>query len=368
LRILWWIDHLGHGGTQIALYQLVSHFHERGFRQSVVCLNTLDDRKAYEQLEQVGVEVLVIGRLKLITGIGLISTVFWIKRQKFDVTITMLFFSDVLGQILSKACNIPFRISAQQSENTNYSALRCSILGLILRWTSKVVVLSKHLAESLSESYLPDNTDIQVIPNGVDVQEHAPSRDSNYLRAKLGIDSSSYLVGYFGRLSIEKGVDILIKALSTTAVGKFHLIIAGDGQEERNLKEQINNLGLIEQVHFMGYLHDVSKLYHCLDVYVQPSRFEGIPFSVLEAMANGCPVVASSLVGLRELIVDGEHGLLVEPENYKLLAKAIDNTVSQKGPTLGRVQKAKSRVKKHFSYSSVCNAWECLVLEKHTKY
>ena len=104
MRILWWIDHLGHGGTQSALYQLVSYFHVRGFRQSVVCLNSLGDYNLYEQLRQVGVEVLVIGKPRLLIGIGLISTLFWVKKRNFDVTITMLYFSDVLGLPLSKIC------------------------------------------------------------------------------------------------------------------------------------------------------------------------------------------------------------------------------------------------------------------------
>jgi glycosyltransferase involved in cell wall biosynthesis len=134
---------------------------------------------------------------------------------------------------------------------------------------------------------------------------------------------------YIGRLSSEKGIAVLLKAvLQLKRKYKLgtELTIAGSGPKEYQLKEYAKTLGIGKDVHFIGYVRDnakLSRLYQDSDVFILPSYTEGVPKVILEAMANGLPVVATSVGGIPEIIQNGLNGLLVPTEDAEAICDSV---------------------------------------------
>jgi glycosyltransferase involved in cell wall biosynthesis len=131
-----------------------------------------------------------------------------------------------------------------------------------------------------------------------------------------------------GRLRAPKDFVTLVRAMAALEPGAARLRIAGDGPDRPALEAEIDRLGLTERVELLGTRDDVPELLAGSDVFVLASDSEGLPMSVLEAMAAGLPVVASAVGGIPELVRDGETGTLVRPGDSAVLARAIERIVS----------------------------------------
>jgi glycosyltransferase involved in cell wall biosynthesis len=133
------------------------------------------------------------------------------------------------------------------------------------------------------------------------------------------------IVGFVGRLQPEKGVDVLLQAATTVlaVVPQASFVIIGDGPLLPTLEEQAGQLGLSSRVRFLGFRADVPRLLTQLSAVVIPSRNEGTPLVLLEAMSAGVPVVASAVGGIQDVLRQGKEGLLVAPDDPAALADAL---------------------------------------------
>jgi len=354
--IVWWIDHLGPGGTQQFLSKIASTLSNYSFSQSVVVINNVVDSVLLESMVSKGIEVKIIGKWRLLLGIGLIQTIWWLKKKNFDVSVTMLFYSDICGPILSAASGIKKIVSTQRSSNMHYRKWQMWILSKSLEYVDSVI-LNNESSKQVTGRYLPFDKRVIVIPNGIDHKKYQIKEVTSNIREELGFDKNAILLGCVGRLSKEKGADLLIDAVNKLCRKQIKLLLIGQGPYKVKLEEQIAALDLEGQVFMMGHRFDVPNILRQLDLYVQPSRFEGMPMAVLEAMASSCPIVATAVDGIKELVIDGKTGWLVERENPDSLAKAIieclDNSVEAKK----RVLKASERVSKWYNEQDVHEAW-----------
>ena len=141
-------------------------------------------------------------------------------------------------------------------------------------------------------------------------------------------------------------------------------MLAGKGEDEAKLRTQARALGIEGRVHFAGYRRDVPRLLGGLDLYTQPSRFEGMSLAILQAMAASCPIVATAVDGTRELIVDGMHGWLIPPEDAPALAGAIQAALNDPGEAKRRGAAAHQRVLDQFSVGAMITAWENMLLQR----
>jgi glycosyltransferase involved in cell wall biosynthesis len=191
----------------------------------------------------------------------------------------------------------------------------------------------------------------------VQVERYNEHKNHADLCAEFGLPQDQVLVGSVGRLTQQKGFDVLVHALSLTHRQDIHLLLVGAGEEEKKLQSQAAGLGLEKRVHFTGYRRDVPRLLGALDLYVQPSRFEGMPNALLEAMAAGCAVVSTTVDGNRELIEDGVHGWLVAPEDSAALARAMRAALDDRAEALRRGAAARQRVVEDFCTDRMVQAW-----------
>jgi glycosyltransferase involved in cell wall biosynthesis len=164
-----------------------------------------------------------------------------------------------------------------------------------------------------------------VLENGIDTQDCRRTMSQSEARQRLGLPSELFLVGAVGRLSAEKGFDVLIRSVDSLVREGLHigLVIAGEGDQRPELKALIATLGQEHRIQLLGYQSDPSILYQAMDVFALSSLREGLPNVLLEAMAMQLPVVSTRVGGIDRLIRNGENGLLVSTAHPDAMAAAI---------------------------------------------
>ncbi len=185
-----------------------------------------------------------------------------------------------------------------------------------------------------------------VIPNGIRVPVAVPEADPA-LRRQLLEGRPDFLVLTLARLHEQKGhVDLLAAAVD---VPDATFVLAGDGPLRASLEQQAGELGIADRCVFLGHRRDAMQLLAVADAFVLPSLYEGLPLSILEAMAAGRPVVATAIGGTREAVCDGVTGLLVPPSDPAALSAAIHQLRAD--PVLARRLAAagRARVEREFS-------------------
>jgi glycosyltransferase involved in cell wall biosynthesis len=208
---------------------------------------------------------------------------------------------------------------------------------LIAAAVDRYIAVSQAVARTLCEGFQIPCRKIRIVHNGVSI---AASEERHGVR--------KYPVALMtGRLSKEKGVEYLLRAAAL--VPHLTVELAGEGPERASLEAKARELGIDDRVSFLGHREDVTDLLANCDVFVLPSLTEGLPVSVLEAMAASRPVIASEVGGNKEVVVHGETGLLVPPRDAAALADALRATVCD--PALARQFGAagKARVEQEFS-------------------
>lgn len=176
-----------------------------------------------------------------------------------------------------------------------------------------------------------------VILHGVDTQVFHPAADRAALRRDMGLDPQALLIGCFGRVRAQKGVDLLVEAALRVFPRhpKAQLVFSGRITTDNrafadDLMAKAQAGGLADRVRFLGEIpwEDVVRLYRALDLFAAPARWEGFGLTPLEAMASGVPVIASRVGAYETLIRDGETGTLVAREDVDALAAALDRWLS----------------------------------------
>jgi glycosyltransferase involved in cell wall biosynthesis len=192
---------------------------------------------------------------------------------------------------------------------------------------------------------VPDRK-LQVIRNGVEV-ERFPRQADPRLRAVLTGDAKRPIVLTIARLDAQKGHAYLLTAAADIPDALF--VLVGEGRERPGLEAQARALGVAERVRFLGHRDDVPELLAACDVFVLPSRYEGLPLSVLEAMAAAKPVVATAIEGTDEVVLHGETGLLVPPAAPSALAQGIRAVLADRALAARMGQAGRARVCREFS-------------------
>jgi len=199
------------------------------------------------------------------------------------------------------------------------------IFRYLLTRVDMVASLSSEISGELEDVGV-DPERIAAVVNGVDVERFKPPSPAERAESRrdLGIGRDEFAVLFTGRLSRQKGLDILIEAIALISIKDAVLIIAGKGSERKALESLAAKLGVTDRVRFLGPLPDTVRLYHAADVFVLPSRDEGLSNSLLEAMSVGLRVVATRVSGSSEAVEDGVTGFLVEPGEPLPLAGATE--------------------------------------------
>ena len=233
------------------------------------------------------------------------------------------------------------------------------------RLVAAVVAISNDVRQKLlAAGVRPEQ--IRVIHSAVEPPAGLPGAAGRAAaRARYGIASGEFAIGVVAALERRKAHDVLLHALAATLskLPPLRVLFCGDGSERAALARLTRELGLESRVRFLGELGQVADVLAALDLFVLPSRHEGLGVAVLEAMAAGVPVVASAVGGLPEAVDDGRTGLLVPPEDPRALGVAIAELAAdvERARRMGIAGRA--RVLAEFSMERMADAYEALYTE-----
>jgi glycosyltransferase involved in cell wall biosynthesis len=199
---------------------------------------------------------------------------------------------------------------------------------LLARRAGRAVAVSDAIATSLVDVFRWPPDKIRVVRNGIVVERFQKPCDPK-LRRLLAGDADEFVFLTVARLDGQKGLDVLLRAAAAVSGARF--AIAGAGAERERLARLVEQLGLDGRVRFLGHRTDVAELLAACDAFVLPSRFEGTPLAVLEAMAAAKPIVTSAISGTDELVTDGETALLVPADDPAALAVALRRMLDDAG-------------------------------------
>ena len=207
---------------------------------------------------------------------------------------------------------------------------------LVWKCCPVVVTVCHNFKERLCRQGAPESK-IHVFYNGIDPALNRARPAGATVRRELNIPADSPVVSVIGRLSAEKGQANFLRAFEQVARQRpdVRALIVGDGPDRNDLQRLTQDLGLGSRVIFTGYQRDVRKYYEATSVLVVPSKSEGMPNVVLEAMVFGVPIVSTRVGGVPEIIQDGKNGLLVPPQDPVKLTEAVleviaDTTLAQR--------------------------------------
>ena len=188
---------------------------------------------------------------------------------------------------------------------------------------SRIVAVSKAVAEDLKSNYGIAPNRILILKNGVDPEIYRPQKSKQSVRKTLNIPNDAKVLIMVAGFTPEKAHEILIQSMAQLAKPSTYLILAGGGALSEKIRSLAKQVGIDGQVRFLGIRDDVPDLLGASDIAVLPSLSEAFPFFILEAMSVGLPVIGSNVGGIPELIADKKTGLLVPPADTKALTDAI---------------------------------------------
>ena len=216
------------------------------------------------------------------------------------------------------------------------------IEGTLSLFTKHTIAVSPEEQEHLEKRVGVRAARITVVPNGTAAYE-LPTRME--ARKSLGLPEDKAIVGFVGRLDWQKGPDILVEAITEVIKKNPEVLFAiiGDGEMGDSLKKRAQELGIESQVRWLGF-QDGPRSMPAFDLFVLPSRYEGLPYVLLEALFTGLAIIASDQTGQRLLIDDGVNGYVYPFQSHQLLAQNISLAVAdrEKLVAMGTASKQKS--------------------------
>jgi len=367
LHLLMFISELGMSGTPLYLYRIVKHLDQNQFKITVCTLS--QEGPVAEKLREIGVSVENLGAKKL-WDYGVWKNLYDMLRGQVHIFQSFDRYGYVARPI-AKLAGVPVLI-----QQVGQSAERPTLpiqYRLVDYLTSRMVDVYVFLGEGIKASYarskkLAAHTPNVIITNGVEVEvfSNQPA-EVKRLRQELDISSQHPVLINVSGLRPQKGLTYLVRAM-LPVVERFplvRLLIIGEGSKfaRQQLATLIDDLGLKDHIRYLGVRQDIPALLALSDVFVLSSLWEGLPAVVLEAMAAGKPVIATDIIGPREVIVNGKTGLLVPPRDPDALVEVIvdllqDPENSRKMGYLGQ-----KRVIQSFSAERMGQAYSMLYLD-----
>ena len=310
-------------GAEKTALMIDRHLDRKKFNSFIICAG--DPLARYLRSHGSIVEVLDVKKVSLSNMLGLKRI---IAEKKIDLLHASGYRASLFALLTSGLFIKKPVISHIHSADPRIS--RLTVLKLVEVATRNRFDLSIACSDLVRTYYLKHNRftipeKIVSVSNGIEIVFHKPRPEAlNSLKENLGIPAGNFIFSYIGRMVKLKGVDVLLRAFRLISGENRDgpvLLLIGSGPMEPELRKLAAGLNLSSRVIFTGYRNDIEDLLEITDVFVLPSRREGLPNVLLEAMSHSKPVIASDVGGVKELVIHGRTGLLVPPGDAGRLAE-----------------------------------------------
>ncbi len=372
LRILLLISNLQIGGAQEVVRTLCDYFPTKG-GETVVC--TFEDGPLRKEIELAGIPVLILPARKhgILSLPSFIMDMLSIRKaiaaiiDKYQINVVqtqLLRGLDFLVLSLRPGRkllvfwtfhNALFVLRPEHLQNHRWLLgfkrwAHSQLYRWTARWVNGMIVVSDDVKKALHDYAGPLTGKVNVIPNSVDLKRYGRVVDRAQIRSELGLTPEHQVFAVVATFKKQKGHKYLIEATAPIIhhFPNVRLLFIGDGELRRELEDQVRVSGMQNHVKFLGLRSDVPDLLSASDYFVLPSLWEGLPVSLIEAMASGLPVIATQVSGTKEVMINNQTGLLVMPGNVDELKVAILRFLNHPDEARQMGKAARKRVEENF--------------------
>jgi glycosyltransferase involved in cell wall biosynthesis len=329
------------------------------YRYSVACL--IRGGELVREVEAMGVPVYVLGLRPGVDLLAIPKLIRWLAHEHVDVLHTHLYSADSYGRVAAWLARVPGRFSTRHNTQPWPGGFRPWLARLLGYVSTRVIACSEEVGKVLVEGEGVPAAKIVVIPNGINLQRFEGA-DRTAFRKELGIPADVPLIGVIGRLYAQKAHTDLLEALSTVRARglPFHCAIVGSGELRDSIVAEIARRNLQSHVTMTGQRSDIPNILAGIDIFAMSSHWEGLPMALLEGMAMGNAVVATTVGGIPSVVTPEHDGLLVPPSTPAAFADALSRVIGDSSLRHKLGSNAKRTVESRFSAASVARSYEAL--------
>jgi glycosyltransferase involved in cell wall biosynthesis len=279
-----------------------------------------------DEIEAAGVPVhLVRGQPGPRDPAAFVRLVRLLQREQPDVVHTFLIVAGIYGRLAAFAAGVPLVLTAEQNVYARKPRRHALMERALALRTYRVVACCEVVGRYYQQQVGVARSKIAVIYNAVRFGRPPLPTDSETARFALKLPPDALVLGTLGRLTEQKGQRMMLQAVASIArqVPSVMLFLAGTGPLREDLESEATRLGIAGRVRFLGLRRDRATLYAAMDIFVLPSRWEGLSLALVEAMGAGRAVVATDVGGNPEVVENGRTGLLVPSGDADTFADAL---------------------------------------------
>jgi glycosyltransferase involved in cell wall biosynthesis len=365
MRVVSLIDSLAPGGAERSLVEMAPHLRSAGIDLTVAVLY---DRDGYaDELRDCGVALEVLPPHSRPGGVRSVREL--LGRVRPDLLHTTLYEADVVGRLAGASRRCPVlctianvRYGPEQYAEPGLSTTKLRASQAVDIVTARLVrrfhAVSTNVADTMAPALRVPRDRVEVIPRGRDGRRLGRRTDERRAAARqlLEIDPDRPLVLAIARHEHQKGLDLLIRAAEELRRRDPHpiVVVAGSqGRQTETLRRLVTEVGLEDDVVLLGARPDVPELLCAADVFVLPSRREGFPGAVIEAMALEAPLVVADIPMVREAVPDARFAAFVQPLDPRSLTEALTSTLDDPDAARDRARAARRRFEEEFTIEAV---------------
>ncbi len=275
-----------------------------------------------------------------------------IKENQVDILHTHDFRSNLIGTVVGRLFRRPV-VTTVHGWISNDA--KSKFKTIIDKWMScrmdHVIAVSKATMELLGKG--AEENRFTIIPNALRPEQYNPKKPFGKFRESLCIKPDETVIANIGRLSSEKGQELFIKVAKQISSRKkgVRFLLVGKGPDQERLVALVKSYGLEKVVIFTGFRNDMASIYNDVDLVVQSSWTEGMPNVILESLLMEVPVIATDVGGTREVICDGDTGVLIRPGDVIELKKNIEQFMDNRNYMMEMAKRGRKDVKARFNHS-----------------
>ena len=370
IRVCMVMPKLQVGGAEVQVLNLIRKIDRSRFALSLCLFN-----EGHAEMEKTAAEhvesVFILNFRWRRFPVSFFRLVRYLRKGRFDVVHAHLAPADLVGRAAAWMAGVPVRVTTEHGKGLWKSGARLLVERMLNGITDARICVSRDIMEiRRAREHTPANK-LVYIPNAVDPEQFGrPARGRDAVMAEFGWPAGDPLVLSVGRIVKEKDYPLLIEAFTAMAakVPRARCIIAGDGDRMDEVRAVVKKNGMEDRIALPGTRNDVSDLLSAADLFVLSSEREGLPVSLLEAMAAGTAIVTTDVGGVGEAVIEGESALMVMHGDASALASAMERVLTDAVLREKLINNASRAVEERFSMNSAASTlgdlYERLVAKK----
>jgi glycosyltransferase involved in cell wall biosynthesis len=310
------------GGAERILLRTAQRLDQKRFPSHIVSLRPSGSLSL--EADRLGVEVIHLGMGRRPGPVTIWQLARLFRGREVDIAHAYLYDASIATRIAGRLARTPVIVTSTRAALSYLPRWAWWLDRVTARWCQRIIAVSRGTAAFVIEREGIPHDKVVVIPNGVDLERFRPGNKAA-ARSHLRVSTDAFVVACVGRLHPQKGHRYLFDAMVATRsrIPGLLCLMAGDGPLRGVLEAEVQRRGLETACRFLGVQDPIQPVYDAADVTVLPSLYEGMPNVVLEAMAMGCPVIATAVEGSVDLVEPGVTGLLVPPADAPALGRAL---------------------------------------------